>query len=365
MITLKTLINNGKVDINLQDRRINLQVVPYIIKNYENEKNKTPKDKFLKFIENNIEVISGFSKDEHTVEIDLYSFVLKNFDTLEKLFKEEVKISNYIKSDGLGTIDITDKMLTMIAGFGTEKFYEDFNNCFNKEIDLSKNYNDRLNNKDDFKKLVLLQNRILDLDVTNGDSVILLDEIDQKLNKQIVDLMEKGNISYEEYKRINQKAQEQLKEEKYYEILAEDRINNLFEDCTTKEIVETLYSLDLDREYIVNQFIDIERIRKANKILNELEEITETLVYSKDNGNGEILYVTKEDLEMIYGKDEIENLQQEKLEILSENLIDKYEKSDKYREYVFEDNFKSFLLSYEAENGDLEELEEDEEEDEL
>lgn len=364
MITLKTLINNSmKFEMELRDKEIDSSKVTYIPKDYENSKNQTPKDKFLKFIENNIEVVSGFRKDEETVVIDLYSFVEENYKSLDNLFKEELERSDFLKSNGLGIIDITDKMMSMIAGFGTDKFYEDFNNTFKMEqkIDYSKSYKERVNNKEDLKQLVLLQNRILDLELTNGDSVILLDKLDDLINKQIVNLMDKEKISYDQWKRINQKSQEQLKEEKCNEILAEDRLNNLFENCNTKEIVETLYNLDLDREYIINQFIETERIREAIKVFNELDEISETLIYSKDVGNGNLLYVTKEDLEMIYGEDNIEKLSLKKLETLSENLIDKFEKDTAFN-YV--DDFRGFLFNYEAENGDLEEVDEEAEEDE-
>lgn len=360
MITLKTLINNNmKMEMELRDKEIDSSKVTYIPKDYEKVAPKNPKDKFLKFIENNIEVVSGFRKDEETVVINLYSFVEENYKSLENLFKEELKRSNFLKSNGLGIVDITDKMMSMIAGFGTDKFYEDFNNTFKLEqkIDYSKPYSERVNNKEDFKQLVLLQNRILDLELTNGDSVILLDKLDDLINKQIVNLMDKEKISYDQWKRINERAKEQLQEEKYNQILADDRLNNLFNNCNTKEIVETLYNLDLDRSYIINQFIETERIREATKILNELEEITETLIYSKNKDNGETLYITKEDLEMIYGKDKIDRLSQEKLEILSENLIDKFEKDTAFN-YV--DDFQGFLFNYEAENGDLEELDEEE-----
>lgn len=165
MITLKTLINNNmKMEMELRDKEIDSSKVTYIPKDYEKVAPKNPKDKFLKFIENNIEVVSGFRKDEETVVINLYSFVEENYKSLENLFKEELKRSNFLKSNGLGIVDITDKMMSMIAGFGTDKFYEDFNNTFKLEqkIDYSKPYSERVNNKEDFKQLVLLQNIILD-----------------------------------------------------------------------------------------------------------------------------------------------------------------------------------------------------------
>lgn len=362
MITLKTLINNNmKIEMELRDKEIDSSKVTYIPKDYKNSKNQTSKDKFLKFIEDNIEVVSGFRKDEETVVIDLYSFVEKNYKSLENLFKEELKRSDFLKSNGLGIIDITDKMMSMIAGFGTEKFYKDFNNTFKTEqkIDYTRPYNERIDNKKDLEILALLQNRILDLEVTNANSIILLDGIDNLINKQIVDLMETENISYNQWKRINEKAQEELKEEKYNETLAQDRLNNIFEGYNTKEIVEILYSFDFDRKYIVNQFIDEERIREANKTLNHLEGISETLIYSKTDKNGKLLYVTKEDLEMIYGKDDIDKLSQEKLVTLSESLIEKFGKDT---QFSFVNDFEGFLFNYEAEEEDLEEVDEEEDE---
>ncbi len=364
MITLKTLINNGmKMEMELKDKEIDSSKVTYIPKDYNNSKNKTPKDKFLKFIEDNIEVISGFRKDEETVVIDLYSFVEKNYKYLEDLFTEELKRSSFLKSNGLGIIDITDKMMSMIAGFGTDKFYEDFTNTFElkQKIEYSRPYNERVDNRKDFEMLVLLQNRILDLEPTNSDTVILLDQIDDLINRQIVNLQKEENISYGEWKKTNEKAKEKIKEESYNETLAEDRLNNLFENCNTKEIVEILYDFGFDKDYIVNQFIDIERIREATKVFNKLEEIQETLIYSRDVGNENLLYITKEDLEMIYGEENIERLSLKELETLSDNLIDKFLNDE---QFSFVNDFEGFLFNYEAENGDLEEVDEESEEDE-
>ena len=130
-----------------------------------------------------------------------------------------------------------------------------------------------INAKEDIKKLDLLYRKILDTDFSNEKSISLKEDIASQIDRKIVELMKEYHISNEEYSELIFENRDYKKIEKRTQQMAEDRYNMIWENCSSKEIVDILRnSYSYTDEEIIEEFVD-EEVRE--EIENYLLELTE------------------------------------------------------------------------------------------
>lgn len=173
--------------------------------------------------------------------------------------------------------------------------------------------------ENDLKKLIRLYKDLLDMNFNNQDLYILTDELSTKVNDEISNFMKNENISHEDYKRLSEQVDLEVKEEKNLQVLGNDRLNGIFETCNTRETVEILDNFKFDKDYIVSCFSEPEEILEASRSYSMINE--EEFIY-EDKEND--IYVTKDDLSFIYGEKDLENKTEEELESLGKSLADNF-----------------------------------------
>ena len=135
----------------------------------------------------------------------------------------------------------------------------------------------RINAKNDIKKLDLLYRKILNIDLSNKKAIDLKGNIANQINEKIVELMAEYHIPNNEYLELilENKNYKRLEERK--EQMAEDRLYMIWENCSYKEIAEILrnnYSYT-DKE-ILDEFDDEEAWEEVKDYLIELNEIEQS-----------------------------------------------------------------------------------------
>lgn len=153
-----------------------------------------------------------------------------------------------------------------------------YNSIFLKSEDYpSKMQLDRLEAKDDIKKLDLLNRKILDIDFTNIKAIDLKETITTQINEKIAELMTEYHIPNKEYLELVLENKDYKKQEERKEMLAEDRLYMIWENCSSKEIAEILRNnyLYTDQE-ILDEFDDEETIEEVKNYLMELNEIEQS-----------------------------------------------------------------------------------------
>lgn len=148
---------------------------------------------------------------------------------------------------------------------------DDINKYEEKMISEGKIWLNKMNAKEDIKKLDKLYRKILNINCEDKDVCIILDKISDEVNKDIVRIMQKANISNEDYLDICEESKKQNRQEELLIKLGEAKLNDIFEACSTKEIVEILDWYDFTKEEIIDQFTDEDDIEEVRKVLEEIE----------------------------------------------------------------------------------------------
>lgn len=145
---------------------------------------------------------------------------------------------------------------------------------------------DRINAKNDIKKLDLLYRKIIDIDLSIGSTLDLKDSLANQINSQIKKLLSKNKISNKEYRDLISDNQNYKKLENRMQKMAKDRYDMIWENCSNKEIAEILkYSYEYTDQEILDEFVDEETIEEIKDFLLELKEIEEsTKEIILDNG---------------------------------------------------------------------------------
>ena len=144
----------------------------------------------------------------------------------------------------------------------------------------------RINAKNDIKKLDLLYRKILDTDLSVSNAISSKDIVTSQLNSIINSLLVEYKIDNKEYLELVLENKNYKKIENRTQKMANDRYNMIWDSCSPKEIADILRShYDYSDQEIIDEFDDEET---KEDIKNYLQEITEIEEASKnvtlDNG---------------------------------------------------------------------------------
>lgn len=225
----------------------------------------------------------------------------------------------------------------------------------------------RINAKNDIRKLDLLYRKILDIDLSNKKAIDLKENITNQINEKIVDLMAEYHIPNTEYLELILENKDYKRLEERKEQMAEDRYTMIWENCSTKEIVEILrdnYSFT-DKE-IIDEFVDEDTQEEAEKYLielNEIEQSTKNIIL--DNG---YIFAFEDEFYFSKLKEICENSQKintipdaTELAIITNSDVSKEAFLVKYDNnieivYNFYNKFSKEMESYETEIFDISEI---------
>lgn len=151
---------------------------------------------------------------------------------------------------------------------------EDINKYEDKMLSKEEIQLNKINAKNDIKKLDKLYRDILKTNCEDKEVIKMLEKISDEVSKDIRRIMQKSNISYDEYMELCEESKKQNRKEELLFKLGEDKLDSIFE-LSIKEIVEILDSYEFTKEEILEQFADEEDIEKAREILEENENLIE------------------------------------------------------------------------------------------
>lgn len=135
----------------------------------------------------------------------------------------------------------------------------------------------RINLKEDIKKLDLLHRKILDVEFSHMTILKTKANISEEIRDLISKLLKKYNISNEEYLNLIEENKEYRRLEERKLKMAEDRYAMIWENCSTKEIVEILRDhYDYSDEEIINEFTDEDTQKEVEEFLEILKEQEES-----------------------------------------------------------------------------------------
>lgn len=135
----------------------------------------------------------------------------------------------------------------------------------------------RINLKEDIRKLDLLYRKILDVEFSHMTILKTKANISEEIRELISKLLKKYNISNEEYLSLIEENKEYRRLEERKLKMAEDRYSMIWENCSTKEIVEILRDhYDYSDEEIINEFTDEDTQKEVEEFLRDLKEQEES-----------------------------------------------------------------------------------------
>ena len=135
----------------------------------------------------------------------------------------------------------------------------------------------RINLKEDIKKLDLLYRKILDVEFSHMTILKTKANISEEIRELISKLLKKYNISNEEYLSLIEENKEYRRLEERKLKMAEDRYSMIWENCSTKEIVEILRDqYDYSDDEIINEFDDEETRQEVTEFLEIIKEQEES-----------------------------------------------------------------------------------------
>lgn len=152
---------------------------------------------------------------------------------------------------------------------------EDINKYKDKMLSKEEIQLNKINAKNDIKKLDKLYRDILNTNCEDKEVIKMLEKILDEVSKDIRRIMQKSNISYDEYVKLCEESKKQNRKEELLFKLGEDKLDSIFELNNIKEIVDILDSYEFTKEEILEQFADEEDIEKAREILEENENLIE------------------------------------------------------------------------------------------
>ena len=134
-----------------------------------------------------------------------------------------------------------------------------------------------INLKEDIRKLDLLYRKILDVEFSHMTILKTKANISEEIRELISKLLKKYNISNEEYLSLIEENKEYRRLEERKLKMAEDRYSMIWENCSTKEIVEILRDhYDYSDEEIINEFTDEDTQKEVEEFLRDLKEQEES-----------------------------------------------------------------------------------------
>lgn len=134
----------------------------------------------------------------------------------------------------------------------------------------------RINAKNDIKKLDLLYRKILDTDLSISSAITGKDILTSQINSLINNLLVEYKIDNKEYLELVLENKNYKKLEDRTQKMADDRYNMIWDNCSPKEIAEILRGhYEYSDQEIIDEFDDEETKEDIKKYLAELKEIEE------------------------------------------------------------------------------------------
>ena len=134
----------------------------------------------------------------------------------------------------------------------------------------------RINAKNDIKKLDLLYRRILDTDLSVSSAITGKDIVISQINSLINNLLVEYKIDNKEYLELVLENKNYKKLEDRTQKMADDRYNMIWDSCSPNEIAEILRNhYEYSDQEIIDEFDDEETKEDIKNFLAELKEIEE------------------------------------------------------------------------------------------
>lgn len=134
----------------------------------------------------------------------------------------------------------------------------------------------KINAKNDIKKLDLLYRKILDTDLSVPNAINSKDIVTSQLNSIINSLLVEYKIDNKEYLELVLENKNYKKIEDRTQKMANDRYNMIWDSCSPKEIADILRShYDYSDQEIIDEFDDEETKEDIKNYLLEITEIEE------------------------------------------------------------------------------------------
>lgn len=145
-----------------------------------------------------------------------------------------------------------------------------------EEYSLKQKVN-RINAKNDIKKLDLIYRKILDTNLSILSAINSKDIIASQINSIINNLLIEYKIDNKEYLELILENKNYKKIDDRTQKMADDRYNMIWDNCSPKEIADILRDhYDYSDQEIIDEFEDEETKEDIKKYLAELKEIEET-----------------------------------------------------------------------------------------
>ena len=134
----------------------------------------------------------------------------------------------------------------------------------------------RINAKNDIKKLDLLYRRILDTDLSVSSAITGKDIVISQINSLINNLLVEYKIDNKKYLELVLENKNYKKLEDRTQKIADDRYNMIWDSCSPNEIAEILRNhYEYSDQEIIDEFDDEETKEDIKNFLAELKEIEE------------------------------------------------------------------------------------------
>ncbi len=220
---------------------------------------------------------------EETFSIDVYGKEhLFDYASIIKQIKctsrsEQEKFKNKLAELDFYKADVKDFFIYLAKNFVKN---ENANtNTFEMENYSLKQKVNKINAKNDIKKLDLLYRKIVDTDLSITSAINSKEIVTSLINSMINNLLIDYEIDYKEYSELISENKDYKKIEDRTQKMADDRYNTIWECYSPEEIAKTLRTdYDYSDQEIIDEFYDEETKENVKKYLTELTEIEEASI---------------------------------------------------------------------------------------
>lgn len=127
------------------------------------------------------------------------------------------------------------------------------------------------NAKYDLQNLILCKENLNSIFISKNN-IEIKNKLISEIDKKVEEIIEKNNISFDEYEKITEGVKREVVNNKHLLDLGKDRLNNIFENCSYKEIAETLFSFNYNKQEVIDTICDGETDKEAIKEITDIVE---------------------------------------------------------------------------------------------
>lgn len=310
----------------------------------------------------------GINLDEpFSLEVDGIGHLFDYASIIEQMKhtskSEQEKIRNKIKEIEFYNADVKDFLRHLAIPLAKIEN----RNVFGIEDYSLKQKVNRINAKNDIKKLDLLYRKILDTDLSISSAINSKDIITSQLNSVINDLLIEYKIDNKEYLELISENKDYKKIEDRTQKMADDRYSMIWDSCSPNEIADILRGhYNYSDQEIIDEFDDEETKEDIKNFLAELKEIEEasknvvldngfTFVFENEYCFSKLKAIFEDKQRISRIPDGMEFATITNLDVTKEAFLVKYGE-DLEIVYNFYNNASKEMESYETELLDLSEI---------